>query len=122
MDLRNVQYTDSINLDLSLLTAQEVSVSSISPMAGTLPQTPFDPSFTQSHLMKLFPGPGMSSTTQASSTNIFRTTNTPGSLHPGPVPQNYPAEFSNYGPMYSSYSMYAKQAQAMANANNPSSR
>ena len=96
-------------------------------MPGTLSQTPFDPSFTQSHLMKLFPGgcptmAGMSSTTQPSSTNIFRTTNTPGSLHPGPVPQNYPAEFSNYGPMYSSYSMYAKQAQAMANANNPSSR
>ena len=28
------------------------------------------------------------------------------------VPQAYPADFSNYGPMYSSY--YAKQAQAMA--------
>ena len=102
----------------------------MSPMPGSLSQTPFDPTFTQSHLMKLFPGgcPSMTSMTSmaasashqsaSSPANIFRATNTPSGLHPG-LPQSYPAEFSNYGPMYTSY--YAKQAQAMA-ANHPSSR
>ena len=94
-------------------------------------QSPFDPQFSGSHLMKLFPGgcPSMTGMTgpashhqPASPANLFRASNnTPGSLQApgGPGGPTYPAEFSNYGPMYSSY--YAKQAQAMA-ANHPSSR
>ena len=92
-------------------------------------QSPFDPQFSGSHLMKLFPGgPTMTGMTPpgshqpASPANLFRAaTNTAGSLQNtgGPGAPSYPAEFSNYGPMYSSY--YAKQAQAMA-ANHPSSR
>ena len=58
---------------------------------------------------------------QVNPANLFRAANnSPGSLQTGgPGAPTYPAEFSNYGPMYSSY--YAKQAQAMA-ANHPSSR
>ena len=106
----------------------------ISPMSSNL-QSPFDPQFSAgSHLMKLFPGglpggPSMTGMTPpvshhqpASQANLFRaTTNSPGSLQAAGAPggPTYPAEFSNYGPMYSSY--YAKQAQAMV-ANHPSSR
>ena len=72
--------------------------------------------------MKLFPGmpgsmPGSASMPAPASSsppasNLFR----------GPSLQHssYASEFSNYGPMYSSY--YAKTAQAMAQANCPSSR
>ena len=74
--------------------------------------------------MKLFPGmpqspmssvpmsaPG-SSSPPGPGHNIFRGS---GLQH-----SSYPSEFSNYGPMYSSY--YAKTAQAMAQANCPSAR
>ena len=101
----------------------------ISPMSSSL-QSPFEPQFSAgSHLMKLFPGcPTMTGMTPAvshqpsSPANLFRATNTtPGGLQTtgGPGGPTYPAEFSNYGPMYSSY--YAKQAQAMV-ANHPSAR
>ena len=117
---------DNINL-----SAQETAVGTISSPMSTNLQSPFEPQFSGSHLMKLFPGgcPSMTGMTppvshQASSpANLFRATNnsTPGSLQTtgGAGGPTYPAEFSNYGPMYSSY--YAKQAQAMV-ANHPSAR
>ena len=86
-------------------------------------------SFSGAHLMKLFPpGSGCSMTSSSTMTpasgsspsppNLFRSPGTPASL-PHAVGQSYAAEFSSYGPMYSSY--YAKQAQVMA-ANSPISR
>jgi len=105
---------------------------SASPVSTPVTQSPFDQAsqaFSQAHLMKLFPGgcPGsmspMTPVTHQTSTqaNIFRGSGA-GSVPvgAGALQQSmYPADFSNYGPMYSSY--YAKQAQVMA-ANNPSSR
>ena len=105
----------------------------ISPMStASLQGSPFDPQFSGSHLMKLFPGgcpPSMAGMTppvsqQAGSpANLFRATNSSaGSLQGSGIAgggPTYPAEFSNYGPMYTSY--YAKQAQAMV-ANHPSAR
>ena len=86
-------------------------------------------SFSGAHLMKLFPpGSGCSMTSSSTMTpasgsspsppNLFRSPGTPASL-PHAVGQSYAAEFSSYGPMYSSY--YAKQAQVMG-ANNTGSR
>ena len=84
--------------------------------------------FSPAHLMKLFPGmpqspmssvsmsaptPGSSSPPLGPGHNIFRGS---GLQH-----SSYPGEFSNYGPMYTSY--YAKTAQAMAaQANCPTAR
>ena len=96
-------------------------------------QAPFDQTpFSQTaHLMKLFPGTmsGMtpaathqSGTSSVSPTHIFRSAGASGGSSAGPLQQSsvaYPGDFSNYGPMYTSY--YAKQAQVMA-ANSPISR
>ena len=89
-------------------------------MSASLSQAAFDASFHQNlSVMKLFPGghPMSGMNHGAAPGNLLRPS---GALQtPGGVPQSYPADFSNYGPMYSSY--YAKQAQAMA-SNNPSAR
>ena len=113
------------------VSGSEVPVSPMSPGS----QVPFDGSpFSQqtAHLMKLFPGsmsgmtPAVSHQSSSSSSsvsptpNIFRAGAGAGSggssLQQSGV---YPGDFSNYGPMYSSY--YAKQAQVM-DANSPISR
>ena len=91
-------------------------------MSSSLSQAAFDASFHQNlSVMKLFPGGhSMSGMNPAGpSSNLLRPA---GPLQTPGVPQSYPADFSNYGPMYSSY--YAKQAQAMAvsGSNNPSAR
>ena len=91
-------------------------------MSTPVTQSPFDQAsqaFSQAHLMKLFPGgcPGpmspMTPVTHQTSTqaNIFRGSGA-GSVPvgAGALQQSmYPADFSNYGPMYSSY--YAKQVE-----------
>lgn len=87
----------------------------MSPMSGSLTQAAFDASFQQNlSVMKLFPGhpataghPPPPSTSASPSGTLLRP---PASgLQSPSLPQTYPADFSNYGPMYSSY--YAKQAQ-----------
>ena len=68
--------------------------------------------------MKLFPGghpgfrAGVTVSTVGQGTVLHSTVQ--GQTSPGQPQPSYPADFSNYGPMYSSYYQAHKQAAAMA--------
>merc|ERR1719244_2242108 len=75
---------------------------------SSIHQSSFDASFHQNlSVMKLFPGGPHAMAGMTGSSPLVRT---PGFGSQSLPHQTYPADFSNYGPMYSSY--YAKQAMA----------